>query len=92
MQSDTTVVSIVAPISFLKSSYHNSYTWTKKNTLALSKVITFRMCSCNFEAIKYVLNKRKKIEMGYGPLIYTILINLILCIRFRKELVMLRLC
>ena len=77
---------------FFKSSYQNSYTWTKKITLALSKVIPFGMCSCNFDAIKYVLNKRKKLEMEYGPFINTILINLILCIRFRKDLVMLRLC
>ena len=38
-----------------------------------------------------VLNKRMgKLEMEYEPFIPTIFLNLILCIRFRRELLMLR--
>ena len=48
--------------------------------------------NCNFEAINQVLNKRmKKLEMKYGPLICTIVLYLILCIRFKKDILMLSL-
>ena len=50
------------------------------------------MYKCNFEVANYVLNKRiKKLEMEYGSFICTITFYLILCIRFRKELLMLSL-
>ena len=48
--------------------------------------------NCNFEAINQVLNKRmKKLEMEYGPFICTIIFYLIVCIRFRRDLLMLSL-
>ena len=48
--------------------------------------------NCNFEAINQVLNKRmKKLEMEYRPFICIIIFYLILCIRFRKEFLMLSL-
>ena len=58
----------------------------------LSKAILSDMQNCNFEAINQVLNKRmKKLEMKYGPLICTIVLYLILCIRFKKDILMLSL-
>ena len=50
------------------------------------------MYNYNFEAINQVLNKRmKKLEIEYGPFICIIILYLILCIRFRKEFLMLSL-
>ena len=47
----------------------------------LSKAIISGMYNCNFEAINQVLNKRmKKLQMEYGPFIYTIIFYLMLCI------------
>ena len=47
------------------------------------------MYNSNFEAIKELLKKRmKKLEMEYAPFICTIIFYLMLCIIFRKELVM----
>ena len=56
MQSDTTVVSIVA--AFLKSIYYNRYTWPKTLHWKLNKVIPFGMYKYNFEAINLALNRR----------------------------------
>ena len=47
----------------------------------LSKAIISGMYNCNSEAINQVLNKRmKKLQMEYGPFIYTIIFYLMLCI------------
>ena len=63
-----------------------------KNHYTDSKVILSGMYNCNFEAISYVLNKRmEKTEMEYAPFACTIISYMILCVRFRKELLMLRL-
>ena len=71
------------PVFFKKNSYYNGYTWPKNITLAVPS----GMYNCNFEAINMVLIKKmKKLEMEYGPFIYTIITDLMLCIRFRKEL------
>ena len=76
---------------FWKSSYYNSYA-SSKNIILTVKVIHSGMYNCIFEAINLVLNKRKKkLEMEYESYIYTIIIYLMLWIRFRKKLVMLRL-
>ena len=51
------------------------------------------MYNCNFEATNSVLNKTmERLEMEYGPFISMIIFYLILCIRFRKEFLMLGLC
>ena len=79
-------VVFIAAVFF--NSYYNSYTWSKNITLTVKKVVLSGMYKCNFEAINQVLNKRmKKLEMEYGPFI----LYLILCIRYRKEFVMLNL-
>ena len=45
------------------------------------------MYICNIKTIDYVLNMRiKKLEMEYELLTYTIIIYLMLWIRFRKKL------
>ena len=46
----------------------------------LSKVLTSGMYKSNFEAINKVVNKRmKKLKMEYGPFIYTIIPQSLLC-------------
>ena len=91
MQSDTTVVSI-ATVFFKKAAIIIAIHGQKTLHWQLSKVILSGMYKCNFEVANYVLNKRiKKLEMAYGSFICTIIFYLILCIRFRKELLMLSL-
>ena len=50
MESDATAVSIAA-VFFYKSSYYNSYTWSKTSHLQLSKVILSGIYNRNLEAI-----------------------------------------
>ena len=90
MQSNTTVASI-APV-FFKAVIIIAILGQKTLHWQLSKDIPSGMYNCNFETISKVLNNRMtKLEMEYGLFIYTIIIDLMLWIRFRKELVMLRL-
>ena len=90
MLSDTTVVSI-ASVFFQKAAIIIA-TNGQKTDRQLSKVILSGMYNCNFEAINQVVNKRmKKLEMEHGSFICTITFHLMLCVRFRKELLMLSL-
>ena len=58
----------------------------------LTKVILSGTYNCNFEATDQVSNRgKKKLEMEYGTFICTIIFYLTLCVRFRKELLMLSL-
>ena len=89
MQLDTTVVSIAA-VFFKKAAIIIATHDQKALHWQLSKVILSGVYNCNFEAIIYVLNKRmQKSEIEYGIFICTNIFYLILCIRFRKELLML---
>ena len=75
MQSDTTVVSLVA-VFFKKAAIIIATHGQKTLHWQLSKVILSSMHDCNFEAINQALNKRtKKLEMEYGPFICTIIFS-----------------
>ena len=89
MQSDATVVSIAAAF-FKKAATIIAIHGQKTLHWQLSEVILSGTYNCNFEAINY--KRMNKLEMEYRPFICTIIFYLTLCIRFRKEVLMLSLC
>ena len=79
--------------SFLKTQLLQQLQRVKKHyTNSQVKLYPLVCTTVIFEAINQVLNKRmKKLQMEYEPFICTIIFYLILCTRFRKELLMLSL-
>ena len=82
MQSDTTVVSIAA-VFFKKAAIVIAIHGQKTLHWQLSKVILSGTYNCNFEAINY--ERMNKLDEWMNGLYLT------LCIRFRKEFLMLSL-
>ena len=65
--------------------------WQLRKVILLSVIILSKY-NCNFEAVNYVLYKgMKKLEMEHEPFTGIIIFYLALCIRFRKEFLMLSL-
>ena len=87
MQLDTTVFAIAEAL-FKKTAIIIAILGQKILHGQLSKAILSSMYNSDFEAVSWVLKKRmKKLKMKQGPFIDTVIIYLMLWIRFKKELV-----